>query len=400
MIPTIRCSALPRILSCTASAEKPDIDIDSGGKVADIGTAAHEFYARMVRENLDEPGDLFQLAEKLGVDEDELRMLAWSGLREWKKVRDRIEVWNVEGEMAKVVDSPAGSAKALFKLTGHPDLNGRLKADPTTGVIIDWKAGYKENVYLPQTKGYALLDLLIYGNNPNHPMFKGREFIIPEKYLLLVVWTRLGVTETFEFPTADIIDLREQLCRIFSEETRRYVPNGSNCEYCPLALDCPARRALILSAGRDMLAIGGEESTREVTPAALAALYPQSRMLKKALESYEASVRQVVEDAGGILPDGQGMELALEESPRETIHFPRKQEVFKNFLTDSEIENLLASLTISKEKLKKSIMQCAPNRKGNANLNACIEALRQAGTVEKKQITKLSYRKTITQEKE
>ena len=36
MIPRVRCSSLPRILSCTASAENPDIDIDTSGGVASV----------------------------------------------------------------------------------------------------------------------------------------------------------------------------------------------------------------------------------------------------------------------------------------------------------------------------------------------------------------------------
>ena len=70
-LPVARCSSLPRITECTASAESPGIIIDTGTEAARMGTAAHEFYARMVRENLKEPGDLFALAAQDNVAEDE-----------------------------------------------------------------------------------------------------------------------------------------------------------------------------------------------------------------------------------------------------------------------------------------------------------------------------------------
>lgn len=144
---TIRCSALPRILSCPASLRAPEIEINTAGEAATIGTAAHEFYAEMVRRNLDHPADsLFALAEKHDVDADELSMLAWAGLTAWRTIRDRIDVTAVESELS-------GTDAGSYTLTGHPDMVGRLRADPTTGVIVDWKTGHKEATYLPQLHG-------------------------------------------------------------------------------------------------------------------------------------------------------------------------------------------------------------------------------------------------------
>ncbi len=385
-LPKARCSALPRIVSCTASSERPEIIIDSSGGVAGVGTAAHEFYARMVMERLDEPGDLFDLAAKHGVDEDELRMLAWSGLREWKKVRDRIDVWDVEGEMAHVVTDTEN--KPLFRLTGHRDLGGRVKSDPTTGVIIDWKAGYKENGYLPQTKGYALLDLLIYGN-PNHPRFREeREFVIPEKYLLLVVWTRLGVTETFEVSAADLLEFKNDLCRIFASDTKRYSPSDENCMYCPLALDCPARRALMESAGRDIQAMTGEGVGTEITPAKLAALYPQSRVLKKAIENYESMLKASVEQAGGSI-GFEGGEIGLRESTYRKIGW--NPDVLRRFLSEEQIAELRP--TISKAELDKAVSDGAPRGQKGTAKEQCLLALKEAGSVEEKQVKSIEYRK-------
>lgn len=385
-LPNARCSALPRITSCTASAERPEIIIDSSGGVAGVGTAAHEFYARMVMVRLDEPGDLFGLAATHGVDEDELRMLAWSGLREWRKVRDRIDVWDVEGEMVHVVTDAEN--KPMFRLTGHRDLGGRVKSDPTTGVIIDWKAGYKENGYLPQTKGYALLDLLVYGN-PNLPRFReDRGFVIPEKYLLLVVWTRLGVTETFAASAADLMKFKNELCRIFASETKRYSPSDENCTYCPLSLDCPARRALMESAGRDIQAMAGEGIGSEITPAKLAALYPQSRVLKKALENYESMLKASVEQAGGSI-GFEGGEIGLRESTYRKIGW--NPDVLRRFLSEEQIAELRP--TIGKTELDKAVSDGAPRGQKGTAKEECLLALKEAGSVEEKQVKSIEYRK-------
>ena len=383
-LPVARCSSLPRITECTASAESPGIIIDTGTEAARMGTAAHEFYARMVRENLKEPGDLFALAAQDNVAEDELRMLAWSGLREWKKVRDRIDVWNVEGEMGHVI---RGEDADVFQLTGHPDLSGRLKDDPTTGVIIDWKTGYKEGVYLPQPKGYALLDLLIYGN-PNHPRFREeREFVIPVRYLLMVVWTRLGITETFEVATTQIMDFREDLCRIFRSPIKQYAPAEKNCEYCPLAVECPARRTLLASACRDLQSMTGDDST-EITPVQLAALYPQSRMLKKAIDQYEKALKAAVVQAGETIPF-EGGEIRLVGGVTRKIFW--QPEVLAEFLSADQIAELQP--TIGRTELDKAVAAGAPTGQKKIAKEQCLEALKAAGAVVEKPKVSIDYRK-------
>lgn len=387
VLPTVRCSSLPRILSCTASSEQPKIIIDSSGGMARIGTAAHEFYASMVNDRLDEPGYLFDLSAKHNVDEEELRMLAWSGLREWKKLRDRIDVYNVEGEMSHVISDR--NNKALCLLTGHPDLIGRLSDDPSTGVIIDWKTGYKENGYTDQTKGYALLDLLIYGN-PNHPRFREEQaFVIPEKYLLLVVWTRLGITDTFEMPSHEIIDLKGQLCNIFTDEIKRYAPSEENCMYCPLAtMNCPARQALMHRTAKDLLAIYGEAINTDIAPPKLAALYQQSRFLKKAIENYETMLKAAVEQAGGTI-GFDGGEICLKETTRKTIYWTPS--VINKFIS----EDILATLrpTISKDELDKAVSECAPRGQKATAKEECLNELKAAGSVEEKQVKSIEFRK-------
>jgi hypothetical protein len=372
-------------MSCHASIDTPDLLIDTGGAAANVGTAAHEFYSRMVIERPDEPGDLFDLASKHGVDEDELSMLAWSGLREWKKIRDRIDVWSVEGEMAHVVTSVEN--KPIFRLTGHSDVIGRLRSDQTTDVIIDWKTGYKGNGYLPQTKGYATLHRLICGN-------------IPERYLLLVVWTRLGVTETFEVSAADLMEFKDELCRIFAHDTKRYSPSDENCLYCPMALDCPARRALMEGAGRDIQAMAGEGVGTEITPAKLAALYPQSRVLKKALERYEKTLRDEVERSGPI-DCGNGNEIAIRETLRTEINTSDVdgfRDIVRKFVPSDYVDAI--SFSLSKKALSDLIADHAEKRGKNAAIKQGMKKIEEAGHCNFTRVRALEYRKTEREDAE
>ena len=60
----IRCSALPRIMSCHASIEKPTVEIDAESSPAKMGTAAHRFYEQMVKNDLTYPLNIDSIAEK------------------------------------------------------------------------------------------------------------------------------------------------------------------------------------------------------------------------------------------------------------------------------------------------------------------------------------------------
>jgi len=375
MIPRVRCSSLPRILSCTASAENPDIDIDTSGGVASVGTAAHEFYADMVLKGLDSPEYLFEIASKYGVDEDELSMLSWAGIREWKKIRDRIKVTGVEMEMEQYVDIDGVSS---FLLSGHPDVIGELKDDPSVGVVVDWKAGYKENGYIEQCKGYGLLDALIRIVEQEDPK---------EKYLLLVVWTRLGMTETFEVSRDEIMSFSDDICKVFTNTEKRYTPCDSNCMYCPKKRECPARRELMNSTANDIISMSNNDETGgALTVEKLVSLYPQSRILKRAIDAYEKELKAAVEDAGGSIESGDSV-ACFKESERKSITF--NPEIISAYVEDmADIKS-----TVSKKDLEKNIVSFAPKRQGGKLIKECMAKLDDAGCVSRSTFKKLEFKK-------
>jgi len=376
-IQTIRCSSLPRITSCTASLETPcdadgkEIIIDIPSDVSAMGDAAHKIQATIIKENLNDiPEDLFfSVSTEFDIDEKELRFLAWAGLKFWRTVRDRLKVINIEEEMQAEI-------QRKFILTGHPDLMAVMADDPDTLVVIDWKTGHIEKNYIAQVKGYALLAL---HTNMNVKTIR-----------VLTVYTRLGTTETQEFSAEEIMAYALELAEIVTSDTQQYCPSNDNCRYCPHSeFGCEAKQALIACACRDIEAIAGKTGG-ELTVAALASLYDQSRILKTALANYEKTLKSAVEDAGGRIEFGDGESLELEEN--ETTSYLYRPDIISQFITDGAIDELCP--TVSKSKLSDAIGNEAPKGQKGKKIAECLAALEKSGaSITKKQRPSLKYKK-------
>lgn len=373
--PAFRCSALPRITSCPASAKTPDVVIDSSGDVASIGTTAHELYAQMVRRGTISENDIRNIATRDGVDCDELAMLVFSGLREWKKVESRILYTCIETNRVLPVRE---NGELVLTLTGKTDLAGRLIVDPSTGIILDWKTGYRDATATAQMMGYALID------------YRMSELVndqAPERYIMMAVYTRLGITETTEVPSDELLAFERELVRIAKDSNPTYSPSQTNCEYCRCAPECPARRKMIESASRDIMAMTGD-SVNKITPSVIAELYPQSRVLKKALENFESMLRDAVVAAGGSIAFDGG-EITLKETTRRNIEW--RPDILRSYLTDHELSELRP--TISKTDLERAVSAAAPSGKKKQAKDDCIADLKEAGAIEETVSKSLEYRK-------
>ena len=368
--PIFRCSSLPRLLKCHAS-QNPVLDengnvieINSSSKMADIGTAAHEFYASMVQNDLRSPQDSFELSEHYGVDEEELKMLMCQGIKLWGTIKDRVTPLITEDEMSMEFKA--------FTLTGHPDIIANMHDDNKTIVVIDWKTGQKETGYIEQLKGYALLT---------------DGYLFPaEKFLMLTIYTRLGVTETLEFTWDEIEQFYSEIVDIIG--SNKYDAAESNCEYCQHKITCPARRSLMSAAAIDMSVITGNAAPKEITPATLAALYPQSRMLKKSLKVYEDTLKQTVIDNGGSIKFDGG-EMVVTESEKKTVMYDHG--ILGQYLRDENIYGL--DITVSQTKLKKALASEAEKGQGKATIDRCYDELEEAGCVKTTTSKTLSFKK-------
>lgn len=84
----LRCSSLPLAFRCPASVRRGVVPINEANDAADVGTAAHEGLATMVRTGHVDWDAVPDLARKYGVDEAELRALLAQGQRLWDQIKD------------------------------------------------------------------------------------------------------------------------------------------------------------------------------------------------------------------------------------------------------------------------------------------------------------------------
>jgi CRISPR/Cas system-associated exonuclease Cas4 (RecB family) len=341
--------------------------------MARIGTAAHKMLELRNLENDELRERINHLAFTENVDADELAMLVFSGRKIWREhFADVISITGTEMHIITNIDD-------VFLLSGTCDIAGSIGG---INVIVDWKTGYREYSPAMQTMGYHVLQDSV-RNNRLHML----DLIA---YKSVAIFARLGTYEVYDHCWEDIQDMLDEIKEIIAtpEPDRKYNPDGANCMYCPRALECPARLMLMYSSGRDILAMTGDGVGKEITTAKLAALYPQSRVLKKALENYESILRAAVEQAGGKIAFDGG-EIVLNESPRKTILW--NPEVLRNFLSADQVAGLRP--TISRKELEQAVSDGAPIRQKGKAKELCIQALKDAGSVEEKLVKSIEYRK-------
>jgi len=82
----IRASSLPRIMACSASGTKPNLEIDINSDMAIMGTAIHAVLEQVVKEDLDNLPDLGPVISKYKIEDvKELRILSYIGLKAWRE---------------------------------------------------------------------------------------------------------------------------------------------------------------------------------------------------------------------------------------------------------------------------------------------------------------------------
>jgi len=354
----IRCSSLPRIMACPASIETPEMEIDTSGDDAALGRAIHEVMAVISMTGI-APDSLENTAEKHGVSIRDLERGVGKARALWSKIAPSIEVGAVEKKMLAKFSS--------FDLTGHADLVGWSDGAP---LILDWKTGHRESAAYYQLAGYAVLA------DPDI------EFAGPVKIVL--AHTELGIIDVREIAPDERRQLIFDVTKIINAEKRSYSP-GPSCEYCPRKSECPARNEMLQSAGRDIAALAGAPETA-ITPARLAALWPQRCALKKAVDEYDRQCRLAVAEHGAISgPDG--MELATEAGSRSTVEY--RPEILEKYVAD--VGDVRA--TVSRRDIEDAVKSAAPPRQKGKMVAACFQELDAAGAIIRSEFEKLVWRK-------
>ena len=366
---SIRCSSLPRTLACPASKIPPKTKISGDTTAADLGNAVHAVLAVCVLDKLDRILDVRQTAKRWNADPEQVSILAATALKWWREqLRDRVAVVSVETEMQTIIPGTE------WWLTGHSDL---IVEYPTgEHAIIDWKSGYVDWGYIDQLKGYVYL---------------ASELHEAQDWKAATVWPRLGEVKTIDITEEDIEDLKKRM--VHAVQSDEACPGPHQCQWCPRAHECKAHDELVRSSATALLATESKALTAE----GLASLYPQAKLLEKALKSYDKQLKAAV--AAGPIPIGDGMVLDFREETREKILFTQEAvDAMLDKYNDYDggfFKALEGAITVSKKGLQdfaaRTARRCG-EKIGPAKAEI-VELMRGAGAVESKSIRKLVTRK-------
>ncbi len=373
----IRCSELPRIMSCPASLDVGDVQVRSSGENASIGTAVHEVMADIIRAGNFKMPELYPYSSRNGVEVEDISFLCWRGLNYWKSKGPYLSDVDVEQE---------GSIEICGKilLTGHADISALFPTGST--LIIDWKTG-SERDHKEQLMGYACIEGLgsCYGE---------------KDVTVVVVNLRENVDDIRVYSKEQLRTFLDSLVATFEMENKTYDPRNDNCDYCPRRIECPARQGMMKSAAAVMEYHGktGALSTRE----GLALAYEKSKQLESSLEEYNEALKMTIYDSGDItLPDGRI--LTLEECER--VKITPSQDFFERFqwamnkegegLSFNEAMKIIGedAFTVKKQAAIKAVLAAAPKGEKDAAAERFMKELREAGCVKTTKFDKIVCKK-------
>ncbi len=351
---SIRCSALPRIMRCPASAAPSNVV--SYSPEAALGTLVHEAMSK--------PGDIGNIvtqAENAGLDGAEARFLIYAALEADATLIVEAGVTDVQRE------TPIEADLATVKLTGTPDVRGMI--EPRRRLIVDYKAGRVDRDYAHQLRGYALLDML------------NDETI--DEVVCQIAWLRAKVVDTFTVTRVQAAEwLAELIRRLVSGA---YTDDIEVCGFCPHRPDC-GQYARMLNVATVALARPGENLP--TSPVHLAKLYPAAQELARTLEAYKAALRAAVAQEGPI-PIGEGREVALEVLNRASIDAVKAAPIIHARL-DADV---LTIMDVNKSALEDALREQAPRGMKKKAVDDCMFALEAAGALTRKASDALVMRK-------
>lgn len=347
----LRCSALPRIEKCPASAYITG-EV-AGGEDAALGTLAHDAIERLLNG---QPSVLEPSHPAM--------KLAWTAKRfvEEHGLTDLVTERELRGSLGMGV-----------RLAGHPDLVG---FDPNRkATIIDWKSGSRDRDYSAQLKGYALLST---GNRS------------PEATAadLVTVWLRTREADVLPVTVGELRAWGKALAKRIRDAgpDGERIP-GEHCEYCPARDTCPKRMEHMGSA---LALLRGPEGTYALDRDNLAYVYPLLSQFEAVIDRVRQLARESVAANGPIpLPDGR--ELRLEETRTRDIDVPAAW----RFDGMPDIMDLLdgGTVSISVPKLMQVVADAAPKGSKGEVLEAFEKKLIEGGVLRVETKTKLAIRK-------
>jgi hypothetical protein len=217
---TVRCSSLPRLTACAASATPPAIRIESPRGPASLGTAFHECMAGYIRDGSCEPDNI---AADHNIDSKELWKLFGWARNLWRDVL-------AEHYPNPRVEVPLAFGDEQLTLTGHTDL---MSIVPRELRIIDYKSGWTDDDATEQLKGYGFLGIA------TEAAFAERDGLPCdiEQVRVTKLQVREGRADT-EVYTRDQLYAWWQWLKRHLADSETFRPSPL-CGRCPRAMECP-----------------------------------------------------------------------------------------------------------------------------------------------------------------
>lgn len=348
----IRCSSLPLVAKC-AQAIWPNNR--PGNEQAREGTAVHELMAYWLSP---ESGHGYESVEAvctdMKLDPTAVGILyamtrhAWSEVEQW---------FPAPRECERYFESTFGD----LLLTGHLDVLTFAEAD-TEARVCDYKTGWLDEDCEDQQRGYGWLVCQHY---PLVRTVRSCALRPRQQVAEWNVWTREELEEWMK-------DFAKHVWK------KEYQPSPGTCRWCPRLINerpCEqgqasmrAATALIVDANADDYAVTFDNPVRAVQTA---------RIVKKLCEAVEDWARAACESAGGRL-EGDGHELVLTPTDKETISFAASEPILRNLL-GTDLPNVVQ---IGKGRLEDALRSRAGKGKGAKLIREVFEQLDAVGAIE------------------
>lgn len=318
----VRASSLPLAFTCPGSLRTGAMTIEGANPAGDIGTAAHDCMAQFVAGAAFGELDYAAIARRHGVEESDLRPLAWYGSRAWYELAPSMP--GAVAELALEADLIADD-HTITTVTGHIDA---VAVSDDVAACVDWKSGRKDKNHYHQVMGYCAL---VFDDQPGI-----------DRIHASVVWLRAQEIETMTITRADAGAWCRRLLAEVVNWSGRYT-TGAHCVYCPRSHDCPA---VVASQRRDIEVIEQWPGGLSNLDAGLASLEPADRVemwrRAKAITAVCArvveAVRANVALSGGTLDAGDGHVLRItEESAGRKLDTAAAWTILQDALSDDEL---------------------------------------------------------------
>lgn len=365
---SIRCSSLPLISLCPASAvDDGGPRLAGGGDAADLGTALHACLAEQIRGNHPE---MMEIATRYAVDLRELTQLYIWWLHIW---RSRIQPWFPDPQVEVALQG--GDLARGLHLSGHVDL---LSVVGDQIRLCDWKSGRLDMDHVDQLRGYGWLALQAY------PQAQG--------VYACVVRLRDRVLDGHDWTRADLDGWYQDL--VAQLVAGGYAPGG-HCRFCPRGLSCPAKTALMRQAS-DALSLDGPgigvDVPTESTPRGtfLADLLDRIRVVASACERAREVIKADVAAHGGVLPTQDGRELRIVQQTQRRIGFAAGWPILNTVIPAEEHDQCFS---VSKGAVEQVVRAGVGRGQKSAAVQELMHRLEEAGAVEEVVIERLEIKR-------